>query len=167
MQLQLILTVLRLKFWKILENFQWKGTVKLIIQFTNVIQQDHYRKKVNLGLAEGECNSRIYNHKLSSKHKRYSSKTTLSSYIWHLKIVSNEIPNLKQSVLRFIPPYPNISNKCLLYLYVKLEIVTYKNQTEFLNKRSELLCKCCHPNKFLLKNYTGNEIAYISIYYVM
>ena len=52
-------------------------------------------KKVYLGLAEGEWNSRLYNNKLSFKHKRYSNKTTLSSYIWHLKSVSSETPNLK------------------------------------------------------------------------
>ena len=45
--------------------------------------------KVYLGLAEGKCKSRFYNHKLSFKHKRYFNKTTLSSYVWHLKSVSS------------------------------------------------------------------------------
>ena len=114
-------------------------------------------KKVYLGLAEGEWKSHFYNHKLSFKHKRYSNKTTLSSYRWHLKRVSSKTPNLKWSILRCVPPYSNISKKCLLCLYEKLEIVTYQNQKELLNKRSELLCKCHHANKFLLKNYTGND----------
>ena len=106
-------------------------------------------KKVYLGLAEGEWKNRFYNHKLSFKHKTYSNKTTLSSYMRHLKGFSSEIPNLKWSFLRCIPPYSNISKKSLLYLYEKLEIVTYHNQKEtyhnqkeLLNKRSELLCKC-------------------------
>ena len=38
-------------------------------------------KKVYLGLAEGEWMSRFYNHNLSIKDKRCSSKTTLSSYM--------------------------------------------------------------------------------------
>ena len=114
-------------------------------------------KKVYLGLAEGEWKSRFYNHKLSFKHKRYSNKTTLSSYMWHLKSVSSETPNLKWSILRWVPPYSNISKKYLLCLYENLEIVTYENQKELLNKRSEFLCKCRHANKFLLKNYTGND----------
>ena len=97
-------------------------------------------KKVYLGLAEGEWKSRFYNHKLSFKHKRYSNKTTLSSYI-----------------LRCVPPYSNISKKFLLCLYENLEIVTYQNQKELLKKRPEVLCKCCHANKFLLKNYAGND----------
>ena len=110
-----------------------------------------------LGLAEAEWKSRFYNHKLSFKHKRYSNKTTFSSYMLHLKSVSSEKPILKWSVLRCVPPYSNISKKCLLCWYEKLEIVTYQNQKELLNKRCELLCICCHPNKFLLKNYTGNS----------
>ena len=110
-----------------------------------------------LGLAEAERKSRFYNHKLSFKHKRFSNKTTFSSYMLHLKSVSSEKPNLKWSTLNYVPPYSNISKKCLLCWYEKLEIVTYQNQKELLNKRCELLCICCYPNKFLLKNYTGNS----------
>ena len=66
------------------------------------------------------------------------------------------LSNLKWSVLKYVPPYSNISKKCLLRLYEKLEIITYQNQKELLNKRSQLLCKCRHVNKFLLKNYTSN-----------
>ena len=84
-------------------------------------------EKVYLGLAEGEWKSRFYKHKLSFKHKRYFNKTTLPSYIWHLKRVSSETPNLKWSVLRCVLPYSNISKKCLLCLYEKLEIVIYQN----------------------------------------
>ena len=110
-----------------------------------------------LGLAEGESKNRFYNHKLSFKHKRYANNTTLSSYLWHLKNGSSETPNLNWSVLRGTPPYSNISRKSLLCLYEKLEIVTYQNQKELLNKRTEILYKCCHANKLLLKNYTSND----------
>ena len=108
-------------------------------------------KKVYLRLAEVEWKSRFYNHKLSFKHKRCSNKAKLSSYMWHLTL------NLNWSVLRCIPPHWNIWKKYLLCLYEKLEIVTYQNQKELFNKRSELLCKCRHANRFLLKNYTGND----------
>ena len=91
--------------------------------------------KVYLRFAEGEWKSRFYTHKLSFKHNRYSNKS--------------ETPNLKWSVLRCVPPYTNDSKKHLLCLYEKLEIGTYQNQKEPLNKRSELLCKCRHANKFL------------------
>ena len=107
-------------------------------------------KKVYLGLAEGEWKSCFYNQKLSFKHKRYSNKTTLSSCMWNLKSASSETPNLKWSVLKRIPPFSNISKKCLLCLYEKLEIVTYQNQKE--------LSKCRYASKFLLKNFTSNEL---------
>ena len=55
-------------------------------------------KKVYLPLAEVEWKSRFYNHTLSFKHKRCSNKAKLSSYIWHLKSVSSETPNLKLPV---------------------------------------------------------------------
>ena len=109
------------------------------------------QKKVYLGLAEREWKCCFYNHKLSFKHKRHSNKTTLSSYMWHLNSVSSETLNLKSSVLRCIPLYSNISEKYPLCLCGKLEIVTYQNQKELLSKWSELLCKCRHANKLLLK----------------
>ena len=87
-------------------------------------------KKLHPRFAEGEWKSHFYNHKLSFKHKRYSNKTTLPSYMWHLK------RNLKWSVLRCVPPYSNILKKCLLCLYGNLKIVTYGKQKELSNKRS-------------------------------
>ena len=54
-------------------------------------------REVCLGNAEGDRKSRFY---LSIKHKRDPNKTTRSSYMWHLKSVSSETPNLKWSVLR-------------------------------------------------------------------
>ena len=120
-------------------------------------------KKVHLWLVEGEWKSRFYNRKLSIKHKRYSNKTTLSSYMWHLKSISSETPNLKGSVFRCVPPYSNTSKKCLLCLYEKLETVSYQNQKELLNKRSKLLYKCSYANKSLLKNYTSNDFRSLAI----
>ena len=88
---------------------------------------------------------------------RYQYKVTV---LFHLKL---KVFSLKWSFLRYVPPYSNISNKCPLCLYEKLQIVTYKNQKEVLNKRSELLCKCRHANKFLLKTYTGNDFRKLAI----
>ena len=96
-----------------------------------------------LGLAEGEWKSHFYNHKLSFKHKRYSNKTMLSSYMWHLKSVSSETPNLKWSILRCVPPYSNISKKCLFRLYEKLEIITFQNR-KLINIKWKLKLKL-HP----------------------
>ena len=53
--------------------------------------------------------------------------------------------------------YWNISKRCLLCLHEKLLILNYQNPAELLNKRSKLMLKCCHENKFLLSNYKGND----------
>ena len=118
--------------------------------------------------------------KLSFQHKRYSNKTTRPSYMWHLESVSNKTGNFKWSILICIPTYSNIQKTCLLCLCEKLEIVTYQNQKEPLNNKSEVLSKCRYANKFLLKNYSCNDfsklvflssrkklIVYIQIYYLM
>ena len=89
----------------------------------------------------------------SFKHKRYSHDRTLSSYVWRLKKTLDVIRNMQLSVVRFITPYSNISNLCLLYLYEKSVIVTFWRQIELLNKWSELFCKCRDENKYLSKTF--------------
>ena len=122
----------------------------------NVVSPSH-PEKVYIGLAEGEWKKRYYNHTKSFKHKRYSHETTLSSYVWYIKETSKETPTLKWSVLKCVRPYSNTSKKCLLCLHEKLAIITHPNQNELLNKRSELLCKCRHENKYLLKYFNTND----------
>ena len=47
--------------------------------------------------------------------------------------------------------------KCLLCLHEKLEIVNFEDQDHLLNKRSALISKCRHANKYLLRNYKTND----------
>ena len=115
-----------------------------------------FSKNVYLGLAERELKSRFYDYKLSYKHKRYSNKTTLSSYLGHLKSVSSETCNLKWSVLRCVPLYSYFKEMPLVLIWKAGN--SYQNLKEQLNKRSELICKCRHANRFLSKNYIGNDL---------
>ena len=41
--------------------------------------------------------------------------------------------------------------------WLHITISQPEDQKELFNKRFELLCKCHHVNKFLLKNYTRND----------
>ena len=67
---------------------------------------------------------------------------------------SNLSTTLVWSIAKKVPPYSNISKKRLLCcLHEKLEIINYPRPEELLNKRSELISKCLHANKFLLCNY--------------
>ena len=45
----------------------------------------------------------------------------------------------------------------MLCLQEKIEIIEDPDQENLLNKRSELVNKCLHANKFLLKNYKNRE----------
>ena len=53
--------------------------------------------------------------------------------------------------------YSNITKKCLLCLHGKPETANYPHPKELLNKRSELVSKCRHANKYLLNNYKAND----------
>ena len=109
--------------------------------------------KVYLGTAEGDFKKRFYNHRKSFNNEGSANDTTLSKYIWELKETSNSSPTLVWSIAKKVPPYSNISKRCLLCLHEKLEIINYPRPEELLNKRSELISKCRHVNKFLLRNY--------------
>ena len=113
--------------------------------------------KIYLGTAEGNFKKRYYNHKTSFKNREKANDTTLSKYVWEVKDKYKETPSLKWSIVKSVPGYSNITKKCLLCLYEKLEIINYPNQEELLNKWSELISKCCHVNKYLLSNYKSNN----------
>ena len=106
-----------------------------------------------LGTAEGDFKRRFYNHRKSFNNEGSANNTTLSKFLWELKETSNSSLTLVWPIARKVPPYSKISKKCLLYLHEKLEITNYSRSEELLNKRSELISKCQHSNKFLLRSY--------------
>lgn len=117
-----------------------------------IVTCDEKPRKVYIGLAMGEWKIRHRNHKKSFNHKKYANETSLSSYVWELK--NNGItPSLTWSIEKSIQPYSNITKRCSLCLHEKLAIITYNNESELLNKRTELISKCRHENSYLLKNY--------------
>ena len=105
------------------------------------------------GIGEGQWKQRYYNHTQSFRKARHNNDAALSSCLWELKKKTSEIPKLTWSILKTVPGYSNISKQCLLCLHENLYIATYHHQEKLLNKRSELISKCCHENKFLLANY--------------
>ena len=69
----------------------------------------------------------------------------------------NVTPALAWEVLRTAKTYSNITKRCSLCLHEKLAIITYPYPDELLNRRSELITKCKHENKFLLKNFNSYD----------
>ena len=106
-----------------------------------------------LGTAEGDFKKPFYNHRKSLNNESNANDTTLSKYIWELKETLNSSPTLAWSIAKKVPPYSNISKRCLLCIHEKLEIINYPRPEELLNKISELISKCHHANKFLLHSY--------------
>ena len=82
---------------------------------------------------------------------KLSNSTELSKDIWQLKDININFTT-KWSIIARARPYNNSSKRCDLCLAEKLYIIKHSNNN-LLNKRSELISKCRHENKFYLKNY--------------
>ena len=108
--------------------------------------------KVYIGLTEGEWKKRHSGHKTTFKYKKNAKNTALSNYVWETREKEKTDPILKWSILKSVPAYSNISKRCLLCLQEKFEILSYEKTEELLNKKSELISKCRHQNKFILGN---------------
>ena len=74
-----------------------------------------------------------------------------------MKKRKNVTPALTWEVLRTAKAYSNITKRCFLCLYEKLASISYPYLDELLNRRSELVTKCRHENKFLLRNFNSND----------
>ena len=119
--------------------------------------------KIPLFFERSFSQSKMYifrvNKKIVQKEAQefYANSTTLSSYLWEVKKRKNAAPALKWEVLRTAKTYSNITIRCSLCLHEKLAIISYPHPDELLNKRSELVTKYIHDNKFLLKNFNSND----------
>ena len=90
------------------------------------------------------------NHEKSFRHSEYSTETELSKYIWSLKDKNLDY-KIKWKIKKRTSGYNKINKSCTLCLWEKLIICTFKEKEKLLNKRNELVSKCRHGNKFLLK----------------
>ena len=75
----------------------------------------------------------------------------LAKYIWQLKNNKNKNYSIKWSIASKVYGYAN-SLSCKLCLMEKYWIIKYFDDSNLLNKKSELINKCRHQNKFLLMN---------------
>ena len=113
---------------------------------TGTATQMHY-----IGATETTFKQRYANHCCSFRHESKASQTELSKYIWQLKRAGTAY-EIKWTIIRRAPPYSINSKRCDLCLTEKMLLAT-ANRSSLLNKRSELVSKCRHQNKFYLSNY--------------
>ena len=109
-------------------------------------------------MTEHSFKTRFNNHKVSFKHRKHSHDTVLSKYIWDLKDSDTYFP-IKWSIATRARSYRGNPSRCYLCLMEKLCILSADKST-LLNKRSELITKCRHKNKFYAANQMWNRFTH-------
>jgi len=112
-------------------------------------------KRVYIGLTEGPIKERLSDHRTSFKKPAYKNKSKLSAFIWEMKSKEQNC-EINWSIIRRSSPFKAGSRKCNLCLWEKFHIMKGKND-DLLNERNELINKCRHVDKFLLKNYKSRR----------
>ena len=112
-------------------------------------------RKFYLGVSERPFKERFRNHKKEFTHKKYHNSTDLSKYIWQLKdaIIT---PTVTWKVVTKVFSDTKI-NFCKLCLTEKVFIINALDDIQSLNKKSELINRCGHQNKLLLKCLKRND----------
>ena len=123
-----------------------------VVYNANVTTESDTTRKNYIALTEGTFTQHHTQRKLSFRNRNYSNSTELSRHIWTLKD-NNTNFTINWSILATAPAYSNKSKWCHMCLTEKLYLVRAKKPC-LLNKRTELISKCRHENKFYLANFT-------------
>ena len=109
-----------------------------------------------IGLAEPSFKGRWADHCTSFRQRKQRNKSKLSTFVWDMNDKGQSC-DIKWSVLRKSSPYRTGSDKCNLCLWEKLLIMKGNGDDKLINKRDELVSKCLHVNKFLLRKFKDRE----------
>ena len=124
-----------------------------IVYRATVDSNGDHTPRVYIGSTETPFKQRYANHLMSFRHEKHEHRTELSKYIWKLKREGN-IFRVGWDILRRAFAYSCVSKRCDLCLTEKLMILSADKST-LLNKRSEIISKCRHQNKFCLSKFVG------------
>ena len=124
---------------------------KCMVYQSTVTTLDNKVEKAYRGATEGTFKKRYATHTQSFNVEKYKTSTKLSKYIWELKRDNRQF-TLRWENIKSARPYQNGSRRCDLCLTEKLLIID-GDDNKLLNKRSELISKCRHENKYYLMNY--------------
>ena len=131
-------------FFNFLDNNQLKENI--IYKATVTSEQT---TKYYYGLSEPPFKLSYNNHTASFRNKPKDKGTVLSKYIWQLK--EGEKPyDITWSIAATAAPYRCGTRHCDLCITEKL-VIAQADPATLLNKRTELVSKCRHMNKFKLK----------------
>ena len=110
-----------------------------------ILTQNNF--KLYYGTCEGEFKSRLYNHTKSFLDR--GNETELPKYIWQPKDESKSY-NIRWNIFMYETPYKCGTRRCDLCLTEKY-VIARADQEHLLNKRTEIISKCRHRNKYLMK----------------
>ena len=113
--------------------------------------EEGYREKDYVGITQPPWKGRLGNHNRDFSNEEYKNTTELSKEVWRIKN-KGFVPKIKWKIVKQIPAYNPEMKKCLLCLGEKVEILE-RESVNLLNKKSELVSKCRHKNKFMLNKY--------------
>ena len=107
-----------------------------------------------IGLTEGTFKKRFTSHKSTFSNEKLRLSSELSKKIWSLKDDGKQY-NITWDIVKRTSPRKAGKNTCDLCNTEKLAIIQEirRKNTHLLNKRSEIVSKCRHVNKFLLKSF--------------
>ena len=104
-----------------------------------------------IGLTSTSFKQRYTAHKASFTHRNKAHNTSLSTHIWKLK--DDQAPfSTSWSILGMAPSYSRKVRNCQLCLKEKAYI-SLADPSKTLNRRNEIISKCRHRDKLLLKNW--------------
>ena len=106
-----------------------------------------------IGMTQGPFKDREREHRNSFTNTKKKTSSKIASHIWKEKDEGTPPSNVSWSVIDRAPAYRNGDRQCRLCLTEKYHIIFQPFQK--INKRSEIISKCRHENKFYLCNYKG------------
>ena len=96
----------------------------------------------------GKYKTQYNNHAKSCRHREYMSETELSKHVWNLKDLGLDNNLLWEIHKKGLHTNANVA----IYVCRKKCPLFHADADTLLNKRTELISKCRHRNKFLMVN---------------
>ena len=124
-------------------------------------QVSHQTKKIRkrkccYGVSETAFKLRYANHKKTFNNIKYQTDTELSNEYWKIMSAGKSL-DISWEILGTHKSYNQSSKRCFLCLNEKLAIALHGDGLNMLNKRSEVISKCRHRNKYILDNYDSKD----------
>ena len=126
-----------------------KCLTKNVIYKATVTSQNG--EKEYIGIAANSFKERYTAHKASFNHEHKSTSTSLSKHIWKLKKTDTKF-NVSWCIMKQATPYKKETQMCQLCLTEKT-LISLADPKKTLNQRNEIISKCRHRDRQLLKHW--------------